>query len=280
LDNLWRPDYPYSKGLTLNPVTGRDGADYFAVCTFALSNLDPSTGGKTGDHIVDFGFALGRDDGEHVYDIGHTFNKEMWQGRYGEEASNQLNGACTRIQAKSWKNRKIEHPQLLATQNFVWGSCAHTCAATLGRSGVKTSALLGPQNSHVQRLIHDAYAMGASHEEADSIAAEAIKARDAVSIEEVRRSGTHDFDEPEGYDEDALIASSATLGASDATEETLYATSPSSSRRNEYLVPFSILGVFAAVALFVERRRVRFENRSDPTERVGLMGARGDARYI
>ena len=72
--------WPYGRGIPMKPVTGRDGNSYYKTCTYALTRSGSSGG-------LAYGFALADAEDNHVYDSGHVYGKEMWQGTYGETAS-------------------------------------------------------------------------------------------------------------------------------------------------------------------------------------------------
>jgi hypothetical protein len=109
----------------MTPITGRDGNDYYHTCTYGAT-----LSGWSGS--VAYGFALADAEGNHVYDSGHIFGHEMWQRYYGETASPAFTSDCTDVQAGQWRNRVQYHTPNLASQNFVFGTCAGQCSAILG----------------------------------------------------------------------------------------------------------------------------------------------------
>ena len=121
-----RLHWPYASGIPMNPVTGRDGNNYYGVCTYGITFSGWSGG-------VAYGFSLADASNNHVYDSGITYGKEMWQRKYGEISSPAFSSACTTIQAGSWRNRIQYHTPNLASKNFVFGTCAQQCSAVLGK---------------------------------------------------------------------------------------------------------------------------------------------------
>ena len=166
-----RLKWPYSRGIPMTPVTGRDGNNYYGVCTYGITYSGWSGG-------IAYGFSLADADDNHVYDSGITYGKEMWQRKYGETASPAFSSACTTIQAGSWRNRIQYHTPNLASKNFVFGTCAEQCSAVLGQiPDEEVVAPIGLSRGTLRNALESAHEAGLGAAETNVITAQELKRR-------------------------------------------------------------------------------------------------------
>jgi hypothetical protein len=170
-----RMRWPYSRGIAMTPITGRDGNDYYHTCTYGAT-----LSGWSGS--VAYGFALADAEGNHVYDSGHIFGHEMWQRYYGETASPAFTSDCTDVQAGQWRNRVQYHTPNLASQNFVFGTCAGQCSAILGSVPEdQIVAPIGLSKGHLRDRLIDANDAGLGAAEKNVITAHELVRRAAAA---------------------------------------------------------------------------------------------------
>jgi hypothetical protein len=186
-----RLTWPYENGIEMQPVVGRDGLNYWGTCTYALT-----ISGSSRD--VAYAFALADANDNHVYDSGITQGKEMWQRTYGETASPGLTNTCSRVQQGNWRNRVVGDGTRLASQNFVFGTCAGQCSAVLGSvPHDQITAPIGLARGAVRDAIMQAReaGLGAAHEDIQAV--RALQGDDRESNRGDARGadfGVHEFD--------------------------------------------------------------------------------------
>ena len=198
-----RLKWPYARGIPMTPVTGRDGNNYYGVCTYGITYS-----GWSG--AVAYGFSLADADGNHVYDSGITYGKEMWQRKYGETASPAFSSACTTIQAGSWRNRIQYDTPNLASKNFVFGTCAQQCSAVLGQiPDEEVVAPIGLSRGDLRDALVSAREAGIDAAKTNVITAQELKRRQSALPLGMEESGTGALNEAlEDYDFEALDAPS------------------------------------------------------------------------
>ena len=206
--------WPYASGIPMNPVTGRDGNNYYGVCTYGITFSGWSGG-------VAYGFSLADASNNHVYDSGITYGKEMWQRKYGETSSPAFSSACTTIQAGSWRNRIQYHTPNLASKNFVFGTCAQQCSAVLGKiPDEEVVAPIGLSRGALRDALEGAREAGLGVTESNVITAHELMQRQPMPLLGLKESETDALDQaPE--DDDFEVMHASTDGA---LEEKSYST--------------------------------------------------------
>ena len=141
--------WDFNKGMVMDAyVSPVDNRPYHRTCTFGLTQREV----KYYDRASEYGFSISETDQKeleghtaegqnsykapnHVYDVGHVPDKEMWQRSFGETVSPKLDDMCTGVFAGAWRNRAYDPPQTLGSENYVFGTCMKTCdaMAVLGR---------------------------------------------------------------------------------------------------------------------------------------------------
>ena len=135
--------WDFNDGIVMDEYTSPvDSRPYHKTCTFALTQRNY----ERYDDAIEYGFSIAESDlkkqegdtqrgqnsanaPNHVYDVGVTKNKEMWQRSFGETVSPQLSNQCTSIFAGAWRNRPYLPAQTLDSKNYVFGTCMETCDA-------------------------------------------------------------------------------------------------------------------------------------------------------
>ena len=207
-------NWPYSRGVPMTRVVGRDQNNYWGVCTYALTYS-----GYSGP--IAYGFALADADDNHVYDSGHIFGKEMWQRFYGETASPALTDSCTIRQQGSWKNRVVTNTPNLAAQNFVFGTCAKTCTAVLG--SVPREQIVAPfglSDGSMRDRLSRSRSAGESEAEQHIRTAEVLEERSAIpSLHENEQVLLPEHKTQAGKQSTASVGLEASLGSSERSHE-------------------------------------------------------------